>query len=96
MKAKEYFEKYFTDLDSISAEEIENRLRAFFKAMNAESRDICNMRHVKLDSGVLGVLREQTNKWNAVGRLIEKKYGVLLLKQDGFINYWNCRLNRED
>lgn len=96
MKAKEYFEKYFTDLDSISAEEIYNRLRAFLKAMNEESRDIANMRHVKLDSGVLGVLREQSNKWNAVGRLIEKKYGAPLLKQDGFINYWNCRLNRED
>ena len=95
MKAKEYFEKYFTDLDTISAEEVMERVLTFMKDMSLETIDICEARHSLTDSCVDGALKDQNNKFNAVGNLIEKKYGRPLLKRNSFIDYWNRRFKQE-
>ena len=88
MKAKEYFEKYFTELDGLSTEEVNEIVVAFINELSMEVVDICDMRHSRTNSSTEGALKEQNNKFNAVGNLIEKKYGRPLFKRNGFIQYW--------
>lgn len=95
MKAKEYFEKYFTDLDDISVDESNERIIKFMQDLKDETISICDMRHSRLNRSCEGALKDQNNKFNAVGNLIEKKYGRPLFKRNGFINFWHRRFEEE-
>ena len=88
MKAKEYFEKYEEQImkdfgargfNGFSG--ITDMLQEFFK----EAIALAEQRHVKTDSGSIAILKEFNDKWNAVGRLFEKRYnGINPLREDGF------------
>ena len=95
MKATEYFNKYFTDLDTIPAEEVKERIWTFMKDLSEETVDICEKRHSFTGSCLEGALKDQNNKFNSVGNMIEKKYGRPLLKRNGFISFWNKLLEQE-
>lgn len=84
MKAKEYFEKYeirimqdFIALKGYSG--VADMLQEFF----SEAIALAEQRHVKTDSGSIAILKEFNDKWNAVGRLFEKRYnGINPLRED--------------
>ena len=87
MKAKEYFDKY----DTLIWEEAHNEavrndgpMAQMFIEFSSEMKDIIKQRHIKVDSAVPGVIREQNQKWNAVVNMFEKKYGVSPINRNGF------------
>lgn len=50
--------------------------------------EICEMRHSKTATTLLGAMRDTNNKWNAIRRGFEKKIGLPVLTKNGFINSW--------
>lgn len=76
MKAKDYFAKYGPSIWSekvlasglCSADEM-------FKEMTAEISTLAEKRHVIASAGINKIILEINDKWNAVCRLYEKKYG---------------------
>lgn len=49
---------------------------------------ICKMRNSRSNDTLLGALREVNNKWSAIGRGLEKKTGLPILKENGFLIAW--------
>lgn len=96
MKAKEYFEKYFADLESTDEnpnnEIFAERALTFFKEMSNEVIDICDARGSRSDSACEGALKEQNQKFNAVANMVEKKFGHPFLKRNSFLDYWKKKL----
>ena len=87
-KAKEYFEKYFNDLESVSsAEEFDSLISRFISDLCQEVVDLCEVRKSGRDEVVMSAIKEQNDKWNSVARRIEDKYGRSLLKRNGFHTY---------
>lgn len=87
MRATEYFEKYDQPLMEVfrtGSEKAADVAGDFAGEFLREMGDICEMRHVKLASGLKGVAKEQNNKWNKVVRLFTAKYGCSPIRQDGF------------
>lgn len=95
MKAKEYFEQYG---EGIYNETVANggtkNISSLIKALLKEELDICEKRHVKLFDGAAAVTREQNDKWNAIANLFVKKYGVEILKQNGYAKWLEYELKR--
>ena len=87
-KAREYLAKYGDLIFHEAKEEKYDAAKEMFKEFASETRQICEMRHAKLDRAVVAVILEQNRKWNAVARLFAEKYGVDILKQDGVISYF--------
>ena len=81
MKAKEYYAKYGEPLKNPDTS-IESA-RAMILEMLDEVQMICNIRHIKLDSGFKSVLLEQNGKWNSLTRMFDPP----VLKPNGFIEY---------
>ena len=94
MKAKEYFEKYFADLESPDVDFVDITVK-FISELSNETISICDARHSRSDSTVDGALKEQNQKFNSVANMIEKKYGRPYLKRNGFIEYWEKRFTAE-
>ncbi|WP_407450030.1 hypothetical protein [Fibrobacter sp.] len=87
MKAKDYFEKYEErimkkDADSIKA--LEDMVEEFC----IETEKLIEDRHIKLVGGMVGVMKEQNQKWNALCNLFVKKHGTSVLKRDVLKNSW--------
>lgn len=96
MKAKEYYEKYFSDdLTKIGQEEYEKRVLAFFKDLTNEALKLCETRKTNTNEGLMSALKEMDGRWNSVSNMIEKKYGIPLLKRNGVTYYWNKRFEEE-
>ena len=79
MKAKEYYKKYGEDLcDSEKQDEaIKNLVNDFM----GEANELLKKRNVKLDRGLLAVIKELNIKWNVLARMCP------VLKVDGFKLY---------
>ncbi len=88
MKAKEYFAKYEKGLMSESTDECSTAIADMLTEMNAEVQKLMEVRHVKLNRGGYAVFKEMNEKWNAVVRLLEKKYGCTPIIRDGFRTFW--------
>lgn len=88
MKAKEYFAKYEKGLVSESTDECSTAIAGLLTDMNAEVKKLMEVRHVKFDRGGIAVLKEMNEKWNAIVRLLEKKYGATPIIRDGFRTFW--------
>lgn len=85
MKAKEYVDKYFPDdLDIDNYEKMNVVIGGLYKSMYYEMRDIMKARHIRFDRGFHNVLYEQNDKWNAICRRLEEKFGVEVLNKDAF------------
>ena len=88
MKAKEYFAKYEQDLVSENTDKCSTAIAGLLTDMNAEVKKLMEVRHAKFDRGGFAVLKEMNEKWNALVRLFEKKYGVTPIIRDGFRTWW--------
>lgn len=88
MKAKDYFTKYEQALVSSDAEECSSAIANMLNEMNSEVQNLLKARHVKTDAGTLPIFKEMNQKWNAIVRLFEKKYGATPIVKDGFQLYW--------
>ena len=86
-KAKEYYELYKKDL--VSGGEATNKaISNLIQALNADLLELQRIRHVKFDRGIIPILREVNQKWNAIVCLFEKEYGASPIKPDGFKIFW--------
>lgn len=88
MKARDYFEKY----DTLIMEEQKNgeigTTKKLLLEMSDEVTAVCKQRKAVKDEAVIAVLKEINQKWNAICRMYEKKYGVSPLNYDVFRCYW--------
>ena len=95
MKAKEYFEKYFSDAPDLTSfdshsdisrglDDIKYRCLAMTNEMLDEVIKLSESRGVTGDSAFEGVVREINQKYNVVGGMLEKKYNMSILKRNGF------------
>lgn len=87
MKAKEYFAKYEEDI----VEEAKNGppktdgpAAQMLIEFASEVKQLCKVRHVRHDGGVVPIFLELNQKWNAVVNLFIKKYGETPLRRNGF------------
>ena len=92
MKAKDYFAKYEQALVSSDAEECSTAITDMLNEMNSEVQNLLKVRHVKTDAGTFPIFKEMNQKWNAIVRLLEKKYGATPIIKDGFQLYWVRRM----
>ena len=88
MKAKEYFDKYE---EKIRAAASDDRALYFISKsllieFHNELSDMIKKRGITTDDGAVGAILEMNTKWNALGRRIEEKIGIPMLKRNGFRN----------
>ena len=88
MKAKDYFAKYEQALASDNSDECSTAIAEMLNEMNSEEQNLLKVRHVKTDAGTFPIFKEMNQKWNAIVRLFEKKYGATPIVKDGFQLYW--------
>lgn len=90
MKARDYFEKY----DILIMEEQKKKngeigtTKKLLLEMSDEVTAVCKQQKAVKDEAVIAVLKELNQKWNAICRMYEKKYGVSPLNYDAFRCYW--------
>lgn len=87
-KAKDYYELFKFDLMSEDDEKANHALSEFIKALNDDVQELQKLRHVQFDRGIIPIMKEMNQKWNAVVRLFEKEYGRSPIKPDGFKIFW--------
>lgn len=94
MKAADLFEKYSLELHGPETppEKLNDVVYRILMEFCNESKDILEKRHIKYDSGMIAVLREQNDKWNCLARMLEKTWGFSYLKKDGFKLFWENEL----
>lgn len=88
MKAKDYFAKYEQALASDNSDECSTAIAEMLNEMNSEVQNLLKVRHVKTDAGTFPIFKEMNQKWNAIVRLFERKYGATPIVKDGFQLYW--------
>lgn len=80
MKAQEYFDRYFADIENDRT--MSDAAADFYVAMLGEVNDRCNQKHIKSTDAMIGVVREINDKWNSVAQKLEKKYGQKVLHRN--------------
>lgn len=88
MKAKDYFAKYEQALASDNSDECSTAIAEMLNEMNSEVQNLLKVRHVKTNAGTFPIFKEMNQKWNAIVRLFERKYGATPIVKDGFQLYW--------
>ena len=89
MRAKEYYEKY-KDAVIYHEEENEKELLEMVKELlndfNKEVEVLQEQRHVSTISGLVSILKEQNNKFNALSNIFIKKHGYSPFRADAYKN----------
>ena len=84
MKAKEYYEKYqgiiFTELKNKKVDKIQELVAELY---NETIRLIGNSKS-HADSAVVGICKQQCQKFDRIAELFERDYGRRILKKGGF------------
>ena len=85
MKAKEYFKSYEDRIleDTILNNSVE-AAKDLMKDMWMELDDIVKKRSVQKMAALVGAIKEQNQKWNAICNLFEEAHGVSPLKRNAF------------
>ena len=86
MKAKEYFAKYEESLISLDGAVVNKACSDLAIELMSEYKVIEKQRNIKTVQAFCGALKELNTKYIAICNLFEKKYGVPVLKYDGFRN----------
>lgn len=88
MKAKEYFEKYEEKIRTAASDDRALYLisRSMLLEFREELRGMIEKRGITTNDGAVGAILEMNTKWNALGRRIEEKIGIPMLKKNGFRN----------
>ena len=89
MKAQEYYEKYFENVESF--EDIAKNGALMFQDMVKEIDEIEKQRNVKTFDGTVGIVRELNDKWNAVAGKVERKFSTKVIKRNVV---WNMLLSK--
>lgn len=87
MKAKEYFEKYKARISVDDGDASYNAALDICSDMYGEVKELIKIRNVSTDAGLVAIVREMNQKWNALKRIFEKNK-IPILKQDGFKIYF--------
>lgn len=96
MKAKEYFEKYFSPIPDLTDPALVNKACVdLMVEMSGEIIKLCEGRHSSSNSAVEGAIKEMNQRFNAVRDMCEKKYGEPILKRNGLKNYWEKQFREE-
>lgn len=85
-KAKEYYELYKVAL--MNEEKTLKAISDLIIELNAEVKELQRLRHVKFDRGLIPILKETNQKWNAIVRLFEKEFGESPIRPDGYKIFW--------
>jgi hypothetical protein len=99
LKASEYVEKYgqrLWDALNLPDEEAEAYMNAVIRSILeeflADTKYVVHIRHAVSDSAIKSILREQCDKWNAVTRLLNAKYGMSILKEGGLKSFFQRKI----
>lgn len=84
MKSQEYFEKYFENVKSF--EEITENSKAMFRDIPKEFDELKDRRKCKTLDGIVGIVRELNDKWNAVAGKVERKFSTKVIKRNVISN----------
>ena len=87
MKAVDYFNKYESRLIQDNDDGIK-AIGELLYDMVMESKTLMNNRNVKTTLGIVSIIKELNDKWNAICRLFEKKYKESPIVRDGYKIYW--------
>lgn len=85
-KAKEYYEEIKPIVLTMDQEKVDNGIFDLLKSLMTEIGELKRVRNVRTDSGMLAIIEELNNKWNAIGNKFIKD-GLELLVKDGFKKY---------
>lgn len=92
MKAKEYVEEYANTIllfyQNGLLDEIDKIIKTIFISLSEDVEDICKMRHSTHNNTLIGAIKQENDKWNAIRKGFEKKIGLPVLKRDGFARLW--------
>ena len=86
MKAQEYFEKYFSDLDIYNLEQIDKTVKEMVSEFASEIKQLAEQRKSEKNSVAVAIVNEQNAKWNSVAAKVEKKFGFPVLKRNSIYN----------
>ena len=93
MKAKEYVDKYYENLTSKDENISLAASKELFKEFIIdEPNALIQARNVKFDRGLIPIFKELNQKWLALGKQMEQKYGRPILKKDAFRDFWVERI----
>lgn len=95
MKAKEYYEK-FKGLAEATDTEAGEICWSILMAFNEDMLEVCKVRNVQRTEAVVGVIKEQNQKWNAMIHIFEKKHGECMLAPNGFFHFWANKLELKE
>lgn len=86
MKAQEYFEKYFANLDIDNLEQIEKTTKEIAREFASEFNQLLKQRKSEKVSVTVAIVKELNAKWNSVVAKVEKKFGFPVLKRNAIYN----------
>ena len=86
MKAKEYYEIYFKNIEK---EQYTEKCCYFFREILNEVSEIAKQRKISIPSSMKAIFKEQQQKVDAVDRLHKKEKGFNIFIENGFIDYVN-------
>lgn len=94
LKAKDYFEKYEQSIiDPQSTDEARAGAASnLLLEMCTESQTVLKKRNAQTGTALMAIIKEFNQKWNAICRMFESKYGESPLIRDGFKNFWFDRM----
>ena len=80
-KAKEYYKEILEAEKTKDKSKIDLKVKEVFKNFVLEIKELRDMRNVSTDQGLMAIIKEQNNKWNA---LCNK---CIYLKRDAIKDY---------
>lgn len=88
MKAKEYYEQHISEIEENKGddEKLWEIAKGIFNEFQLEFNRLFETRHISTMNAAASLVIEQDRKWNALGRMIEEKVGIPVLKHNGFRN----------
>ena len=96
MKAKQYAEKFLNEISEIQknnknldvmTEEVNNAAVRILHEFVQEVKELVFSRNSTSDSCLLGVFKQQSDKWRAFSIRVNKELPYPILKEDGFKEY---------
>ena len=65
-KAKDYYKEILVVESFGDIEKIKSKIKDVLKDFILEIRELADIRNVSTDAGLLSIIKEQNNKWNAL------------------------------
>ena len=92
MRAVDYYEKYKEPLLSSDETAIRKCLFDIVVSLSDEASALTKKRQISRPSGLVAILEEQNQKWNALCHIFEAKHGSSPINKDGFRRFCLVRM----